>query len=79
MSSAALTLNYAPIEGSSNVKAVGYEKATRTLGVRFHSGSTYHYADVSPEKHASLIAADSVGSHLHKTIKGQHTATQVSD
>lgn len=69
-------ITYTPVE-SGNVKAVGYDPLSRTLGVQFHSGSTYHYADVPPEKHASLMAADSVGSHLHKTIKGQHASTQV--
>jgi hypothetical protein len=67
---------YAPVK-SGNIKEVGYDPASRTLGVRFHSGATYHYADVSAEKHAALMAAPSVGSHLHSNIKGAHASTKV--
>jgi hypothetical protein len=61
---------------SSNVQAVGYDPASRTMRVQFNSG-TYDYADVAPEKHADLMAADSLGKHLHAHFKGQHETTPV--
>jgi hypothetical protein len=54
---------------SSNIAAVGYDHATRTLGVQFKSGGTYHYHDVSPEEHRALVSADSIGSHFHQHIR----------
>jgi hypothetical protein len=58
---------------SSNVEAVGYDAAARELHVRFKSGPTvYVYEGVAPEQHQALIAADSIGSHLHRHIKGRH-------
>lgn len=67
------SITMTPIESSSQIKAIGYDASTRMLAVTFiHSGSTYHYADVPPEKHAALMAAESKGSHLGKHIKGQH-------
>lgn len=53
---------------STNVKAVGYDHATRTLRVQFESG-TYDYADVGPEKHAGLMGAESKGSFIAAHIK----------
>lgn len=61
---------------SSNVKAVGYDPAGRTMRVQFNSG-TYDYADVPPEKHAALMEAESVGKHLNANFRGHHTATPV--
>lgn len=61
---------------SSNVKEVGYDPATKTLAISFHSGGTYHYADVSPEKHAEMMAAKSIGGHFHKNIRDKHVTTK---
>ncbi len=57
---------------SSNVKAVGYDPEERELHVHFHSGGRYVYEGVSHEAHRALLAAPSVGSHLHQHIKGRH-------
>ena len=55
---------------SSNIKAIGYDKSTKTLRVEFKSGDTAEYPDISPAQHADLMAADSKGKHYHKHIKG---------
>lgn len=57
---------------SSNLKAVGYDAATRTLGVQFASGTRYDYTDVPPEAHQALMAADSIGSHFAKHIRPKY-------
>ena len=66
-----LCIDLQPVK-SSNVKAVGYHEPTRTLRVQFHNGSVYDYHDVPPNKHKDLMAADSVGRHLHRHIIGSH-------
>ena len=62
---------------SSQVKSVGYDPKSRVMAVEFHGGGVYHYHDVPPEKHAALMTAPSIGSHLHKNIKGQHSTLKV--
>lgn len=56
---------------SSNIAAVGYDHATRTLGVQFKSGHLFHYQGVEPHQHAALLGADSVGKHFHAHIKSK--------
>lgn len=57
--------------GSSQVKAIGYDAATKTLAVTFAHGlgSIYHYPDVEPETHAAFVGAESIGSYFGKHIK----------
>ena len=63
-----------PVE-SKVLKTVGYDPASQTLELEFHSGRVYRYADVSPEKHAALMAAESIGKHYGLHIKPHHAAT----
>jgi uncharacterized protein YdaL len=53
---------------SSNVAAVGYDAASKTLAVKFNSGSLYHYSDVPPELHAEAMKAKSIGSFLSQHV-----------
>jgi hypothetical protein len=63
---------------SSNIKAVGYDPASRALQVQFNSGATHQYEDVPPEKHAAMTAPDSsVGKYFHANIKSAHTSSKV--
>lgn len=71
------SISMAPVEGSSQVKSLGYDPATKTLAVTFGTGGTYHYEGVSPESFANLKAAKSVGGHLHTHIKGKHKHTLI--
>lgn len=54
---------------SSNVAEVGWDRATRTLLVRFVSGATYSYDGVDGEIFEALLAAKSVGSAFHRLVK----------
>lgn len=56
---------------SSQVKAIGYDAAAKTLAVSFTrgSGAIYHYPAVEPETHAAFVAAESIGSFFGKHIK----------
>jgi len=62
---------------SSNLKSVGYDKATRTLQVEFHSGQVRDYKHVPSEHHAGLLAAKSPGAYFHTHIKN-HPGVVVS-
>ena len=57
---------------SSNVKSVGWNPDDKTLSVEFSDGSIYNYSDVEKDIHEGLVSAKSVGSFLHKHIKGKY-------
>ena len=59
---------------SSQINEVGYDLASKTLGIRFKatakSGpSEYHYASVPPMVHRAMITAESVGGYFAAEIK----------
>lgn len=63
---------------STRVEAIGYEAETQTLAIKFPpsrsapEGSTYHYADVSPETAAAFVAAESPGKFFETDIRGKY-------
>jgi hypothetical protein len=59
-----------PVE-SSQVKAIGYDPATKTLAVTFTRGpgAIYHYPNVEPETYASFKEAESIGVFFGAHIK----------
>lgn len=63
---------------SSQVKAHGYDAASRTLAVEFKNGGLYHYEDVPPETYDAMKAADSVGKFIGASIKGTHKYTKIT-
>lgn len=60
---------------SSNIKAVGYHKETRTLVIEFLTGDVYCYSPVTAEGHNRLLHADSVGSFFYKEIRNNKSIT----
>lgn len=54
---------------SSNIKSVGYDASTGTLQVEFRNGGLFDYAGVTPEQHAEMMGADSVGRYFHGHIR----------
>lgn len=67
-----------PVEGSSNVQAVGYDPATREMRVQFKGGAIYTHADVPEAKHAAFMAAPSKGTHYHDNFRGKHGAKNLA-
>jgi hypothetical protein len=65
-----------PVE-SEAIAAVGHDPHSRILRIRFKSGLTYEYPDVSMEAHQAFVGADSIGRHFHKHIRANHTGTRV--
>jgi hypothetical protein len=58
---------------SSNIEAIGYQPEQRELWVRFLSGQTYVYADVSAITHEEIMRADSKGSYLNREVKPNYS------
>lgn len=56
---------------SSNVHSAGYDRASRTLRVKFHNGGVYDHYDVGPEHAQAFLAAESHGQHYHAHIKSK--------
>ncbi len=54
---------------SSNLASVGYDEATKTLEIQFHSGGIYEYSDVDKEIYEELMSADSHGRYFIYNIK----------
>lgn len=54
---------------SSNLRTIGYEPTTATLGVTFTSGATYHYAGVPRTVYDELRHAPSKGTYFARSIR----------
>lgn len=56
---------------SNQVKAIGYDAATKTLAVSFTrgAGAIYHYPNVEPDTHAAFVAAESIGKFFGAHIQ----------
>ena len=61
----------------AQAEAVGYDADTMSLHVWFISGTQYVYSDVPEELFHALLNADSVGSMLHREVKGTYEFTRI--
>lgn len=57
---------------SSNLRTVGYDAATHTLEIAFHSGGVYVYDRVPADVYAGLMRAASHGQYFDRNIKGRY-------
>ena len=68
---------------SSQIHSIGYDKSSQVLEVAFllkgqlaienpNAVNVYQYHDVSPELHAKLLAAESIGSFFYHEIRGPY-------
>lgn len=62
---------------SSNITSIGYDEDSETLEIEFHNGGVYQYFDVPKGVYDELMAADSHGSYLAKSIKGIYRYSKV--
>lgn len=58
---------------SSNIEAIGYDPGSRSLYIRFLSGTSYVYSEVDEWVHQELMQADSKGSYFNRQIKPNYT------
>lgn len=61
---------------SSNVQSVGYDPATQTMDVQFHSGGVYRYSGVPQATHDALMGAKSKGKFMNG-ISGRFRAVKI--
>jgi len=54
---------------SSNLSAVGYDPAGKTLRVAFKNGGVYDYSEVPVDVFTALGSAESIGGAFHKLVK----------
>jgi hypothetical protein len=63
---------------SGQIAEIGHDGDT--LAVRFkHGGTLYHYHGVSADDFSKFQKAESLGSHLHKHIKGNFKFTKIGE
>lgn len=63
---------------STSVEAIGYDRRTRELYVRFlESGQTYVYRGVEDEVFEKFLRAGSKGNYFNREIKGAYSYYQV--
>lgn len=62
---------------SSNLRAVGYDAATRLLDIEFTNGDVYRYRNVPQRVHSLLMGAASVGKAFKTHIVGQYDFEKV--
>jgi hypothetical protein len=63
---------------SSNVESIGYSESTESLFVKFLNGSIYEYKNVPKMEYEQLMAAPSIGSYMHRNIKGSYTYERIA-
>lgn len=73
-----ITIQLEPVV-SGNLKAIGYDAATKTLDVQFASGLTYRYSDVPAATHKELAEADSVGHYFAKNVRTRFASEKLED
>lgn len=54
---------------STNLKSVGYDKASKTLEIEFQNGGVYEYYEVPKEEFDDLMSANSKGSYFMSNIR----------
>lgn len=64
---------------SEAIAAVGYERATRRLHVRFVDTGLYVYDDVDEDLYEGLLHAESKGSYFNLEIKPRGFAYERRD
>lgn len=62
---------------SSNVDSVGYDETSEILFIRFLNGSLYIYKNVPLIIYEQLLNAPSVGSYMHRNIKGAYAYERI--
>lgn len=61
-------LHRTPVK-SSQIKSIGYDRATKRMHIEFPDGSLYEYSNVGEADHRDLMRAKSIGSHFIRVIK----------
>jgi hypothetical protein len=66
-----------PVE-SSAIRSVGYDRATATLEIEFHTDKVYRYFAVPHAVHEGLVGAESPGAYFNEKIRDRYPEERVS-
>ena len=70
-------MNRTPVD-SSHIADVGYDPDAQVLEVGFANGQVYQYGGVPAASHQAFMAHPSKGGYLHKVIRKNHKATNIT-
>lgn len=70
-------LEMRPVKSPSLAK-VGYDKATRVLGVEFRSGAVHHYAAVPPNVYDAMMASPRIGRFFQAFVRDVYKSEKAS-
>lgn len=62
---------------SSNIKAVGYDPASKTLEVEFKNGAVYQHSGVPQDLADRMVHSESVGGFYNKMVKSTFKGERV--
>lgn len=62
---------------STNLKSIGYEKASKMLEIEFKTGAVYQYPGVPEALHKQLMNAPSSGAFFWRYIRNDFSGSRV--
>jgi len=68
-----------PVEGSSNIKSMGYSPESQVLQIEFKGGGIYEYYDVPEPVYKFMLAAESKGHYFATHIKPYFPCERVTN
>lgn len=66
-----------PAKASTNIHSHAYDVASKTLRIKFLSGSTYDYHGVDPVTASAFETSKSMGTYVALHVKGKHKTSLV--
>lgn len=57
---------------SSAIEAVGYDRPTRRMRIRFTGGNEYDFCGVPEHVYQDLLSASSIGAYYNEYIKDRY-------
>jgi lysyl-tRNA synthetase class 2 len=63
---------------SSFITNVSYSEDTEVLYIKFNSGTTWVYYDVSQEVYNRLVKSTSVGEYFNKNIRNKYSSQRIN-
>ena len=58
---------------SSHINQIGYDSERQELHVTFANGSQVIYRDISERVARDVLTAPSIGTELHRSVRGQYS------
>lgn len=72
-----MLLNQESMIESSHIDKAIYDFTTKSLKIKFRSGTVYEYSNVEPTVYESFIHADSQGKFFNENIKNNYSHNQL--